>query len=99
MEEADDWSAASSWLAWVERLAKQAEAPAALAVVAANAREWPEAVAHALAPWSSHPAGEFVGLDRSPGAASARRSRGRPRRAPGIAAPALGSNGRASQPM
>ena len=46
-EEAKDWEAAAGWLARIERLSEQAEAQAALAVKAANAGEWEEAVEHA----------------------------------------------------
>jgi hypothetical protein len=46
-EEAKDWEAAAGWLARIERLSEQAEAQAALAVTAANAGEWEEAVDHA----------------------------------------------------
>jgi hypothetical protein len=46
-DEEDDWSGAGTWLARVEHFAELAEAQAALALTAANAGEWPEAVAHA----------------------------------------------------
>jgi hypothetical protein len=46
-EEVEDWTAAAQWLAQVERNARQAEAQAALAVAAANAAEWDEALEHA----------------------------------------------------
>jgi hypothetical protein len=46
-EEVEDWRAAAEWLAQVEKNAGQAEAQAALAVAAANAEEWGEALEHA----------------------------------------------------
>jgi hypothetical protein len=46
-EEAEDWSAAADWLGRVEGQAKRAEAQAALAVAAANAGEWSDALAWA----------------------------------------------------
>jgi hypothetical protein len=47
-EEGPDWAAAATWLGRVERMAEQAEEQAALAVAAANAGEWREAIEHAL---------------------------------------------------
>jgi hypothetical protein len=44
--EGTDWSAAASWLGEIERMAAQAEEQAALAVTAANAGEWTEAIDH-----------------------------------------------------
>jgi hypothetical protein len=46
-EEVEDWTAAATWLAQVEKNAEQAEAQAALAVAAANGGEWGEALEHA----------------------------------------------------
>jgi hypothetical protein len=46
-EEVEDWMAAARWLAKVEENAAQAEGQAALAVAAANVREWGEALEHA----------------------------------------------------
>jgi hypothetical protein len=46
-EEVEDWTAAAAWLAQVEHNTAQAEAQAALAVAAANAEEWGEALEHA----------------------------------------------------
>lgn len=46
-EEVEDWTTAAQWLAQVEQNATQAESQAALAVVAANAGEWGEALEHA----------------------------------------------------
>lgn len=46
-EEVEDWTAAAAWLVQIEKNAGQAEAQAALAVAAANAEEWTEALEHA----------------------------------------------------
>jgi hypothetical protein len=45
--EAQDWTAAAAWLAWLEKLAARAESHAARALGAAGAGKWPEAVTHA----------------------------------------------------
>jgi hypothetical protein len=49
--EGKSWMAAASWLMLVERYAQQAEREAALAVAAANAGAWDEAVKHASKAW------------------------------------------------
>jgi len=46
-EQVEDWSAAAVFLTRIERQAGQAEAEATLALAAANAGDWPEAVKHA----------------------------------------------------
>ncbi len=46
-EEVEDWTAAAQWLAQVEQNASLAESQAALAMTAANAGEWSEALEHA----------------------------------------------------
>lgn len=46
-EEVEDWTAAAQWLAQVEQNAALAESQAALAMTAANAGEWSEALEHA----------------------------------------------------
>ncbi len=46
-EEAEDWTTAAEWLHQVEQNAALAESQAALAVAAANASEWGEALEHA----------------------------------------------------
>jgi hypothetical protein len=46
-DEVEDWTAAAAWLAQIEKNAEQAEAQAALAVAAAHAGEWGEALEHA----------------------------------------------------
>lgn len=46
-EEVEDWTTAAQWLAGVEQNAAQAESQAALAVAAADAGEWGEAIEHA----------------------------------------------------
>jgi hypothetical protein len=48
----EDWAAVASWLEEVERRAEQAEAQAALALAAANAGDWPEAVRYARRAWA-----------------------------------------------
>jgi hypothetical protein len=50
-DEVEDWQAAAAWLAKVENNAAQAEKQAALAVAAANAGEWGEALDHARRAW------------------------------------------------
>jgi hypothetical protein len=50
--ERDDWGAAACWLREVERRAALAQAQASLAVAAANAGEWGEAVKHARRAWA-----------------------------------------------
>jgi hypothetical protein len=52
LERGDDWLVAAKWLERVEQRAEKAEAEAALAVAAANADAWPEAVQHARQAWS-----------------------------------------------
>ena len=46
-DEVEDWTAAATWLAQIEKNAEQAETQAVLAVAAANAGEWGEALEHA----------------------------------------------------
>jgi hypothetical protein len=50
-EAAEDWSSAAHWLARVERCAGKAEVQAALAVKAAVAGQWDEALDHADRAW------------------------------------------------
>jgi hypothetical protein len=50
--EAESWVAAAKWLDEVESRARQAEREAALAVTAANAGAWAEAVGHARKAWA-----------------------------------------------
>jgi len=52
IEKGVEWEAAAKWLTEVELRAEKAEAEAALAVAAANAGAWPEAVKHARRAWS-----------------------------------------------
>jgi hypothetical protein len=52
LEMGNDWQAAAEWLTEVEQRAEKAEAEAALAVTAANAGAWLEAVKHARRAWS-----------------------------------------------
>jgi hypothetical protein len=51
-QERSDWAAVASWLEEVERRAEQAEAQAALALAAANAGDWSEAVRYARRAWA-----------------------------------------------
>ena len=51
-EDETEWQAAAKWLEEVEKRAEQAEAEAALAVAAANAGAWDEAVEHARRAWA-----------------------------------------------
>jgi hypothetical protein len=46
------WEAAADWLQRVEHNVRQAEREAALAIAAANAGAWQEAVGHAHKAWS-----------------------------------------------
>jgi hypothetical protein len=46
-EESEDWASAATWLGQIERAAEQAEEQAAVAVTAADAGEWTEAIEHA----------------------------------------------------
>jgi hypothetical protein len=50
-DEAESWAEAARWLGEVEARARQAEREAALAVAAANAGAWEEAVVHARRAW------------------------------------------------
>ena len=47
----DEWWSASCWLRHVERKADDAAVQGALALAAANAEEWPEALHHAEQAW------------------------------------------------
>jgi hypothetical protein len=51
-EDEAEWQAAAKWLEEVEKRAEEAEAEAALAVAAANAGAWDEAVGHARRAWA-----------------------------------------------
>jgi hypothetical protein len=51
-EEGEVWSAAARWLAGVQISARQAEAQGGLAVAAARAGKWGEALAHAQRAWA-----------------------------------------------
>jgi hypothetical protein len=51
-KEAADWSAAAEWLARVEQYARKAEYQAAVAVAAAEAGRWEEALNHAQRAWA-----------------------------------------------
>ncbi len=51
-EERKDWEAAARWLREVERRAAEAEAEAEMAVRAASAGDWAQAVEHAWVAWS-----------------------------------------------